>query len=335
MQRVLTTLASKAQALVRFAERVGVDRGRLLSSSALTAEDLQRADARVPARAVVALWGHLGRWTGDPDLGLALAEAEPPSTAYGLVGFRAMTSSTLGEGISCFVRHIRVVSEEVGAAVVEGGDDITLELAFPHAPGASTRFMADRAFASCLRMCRAWTGEPIRPRRVRFLHDEPADTSGYERIFDCPIDFGQTTNALVFDRAVTHAPLETSQDDLAAYLETLARDASEHLPRDDAEGAVAEVLRDAMRSGDPGLRVVARKLGVSARTLQRRLLAQGLTYHGLVDRVRREIAVPLVTSSTLPLSLVSERAGYTEDKAFRRAFRRWTGSSPGEWRRRR
>jgi AraC-like DNA-binding protein len=81
------------------------------------------------------------------------------------------------------------------------------------------------------------------------------------------------------------------------------------------------------------LRVVARKLGVSARTLQRRLLAQSLNYQALVDSARREIAVPLVTSTTMAISLVRERVGYSEDKAFRRAFRRWTGSSPADLRR--
>ena len=78
---------------------------------------------------------------------------------------------------------------------------------------------------------------------------------------------------------------------------------------------------------------VARRLGVSVRTLQRRLLSEGLTYARVVDRVRRETAVRLVTSTTLPLADVREKVGFADERAFRRAFRRWTGSSPAELRR--
>ena len=333
MRRPSTTLASKAQALVRYGEALGIERGGLLSAARLSPGAIERGDGRVATASMVTLWADLARCTGDPDLGLNLAESEATSSAFGVVGFRAMTSGTLGEALACFVRYSGVINEHAEARVAEAADALTFEQALPVSPDSTGRLMADRTLASCLLLARRWTGELLRPRRIRLRHGRPRDTSGYERLFDCAVDFDQPTDAIVFDRATATLPLRTAQADVAGFLETLASTARADLPQDDAGRAVADAVRALLAGGDPGLRAVARKLGVSARTLQRRLLSEGLSYHGIVDQVRRELAVGLVTSTTLPLAIIGERVGYAEDRAFRRAFRRWTGASPAALRR--
>jgi AraC-like DNA-binding protein len=333
MHPPLSTLAAKALALLRYSDHIGASRDRLLAMAALDPTSLEGAGSRVPSHAIAALWSSLVRWTGDADLGLKLAESENGApTAFGLVGFSAMTSGTVGAALSCFGRYIRLVSEDANARIVDGGHETAFELSLP-AADASTRWMADRAIASCVLMSRQWTGERIRPRRIRFRHRKPVDSSTYERLFDCAIDFGHVTNAVVFDKDTCRIPIRAEPGDVGEYLETLARLACDKLSLDDAGDAVMRVLRDELHRGHPDLSVVARRLAVSTRTLQRRLLEQGVTYHGLVDRVRCEIAVPLVTATALPISLVRARVGYADDKSFRRAFRRWTGSSPADLRR--
>jgi AraC-like DNA-binding protein len=332
MRRPVTTLASKARALVGYGVELGIDRDRLLASARLGPQAIERGDGRIASASVAALWSDLARWTGDPDLGLRVSESERSSSAFGVVGFRAMTSGTFAEGLGCFVRYNRVVNEGGEARLTEGSDTFAYEIGFPLAPEPVVRLMVDRALASCLLLARRWTGEPVRPRRLQLRHGKPGGASGYERLFDCAVTFGAPTNAIVFERAVATLPLQTAQADVAGYLEGLASAASADLPHDDAGGAVSEVVRATLPGGDPGLPAVARKLGVSARTLQRRLLSEGLGYQEVVDRVRREVAVVLVTSTDLPVAAVGERVGYTDDKAFRRAFRRWTGSSPAELR---
>ncbi len=332
MRKRWTTLASKAQALVHYAVELGIDRDRLLVTARLAPNAIERGDARVPSDSIAALWSELARSTADPELGLRVSESERSSNAFGVVGYRAMTSSTFGEGLACFVRYNRVVSEGVEARVIEARDTVTYELGFSHALEPVGRLMADRALASCLLLARRWTGEPVRPRRLELQHGKVGGASAYERLFDCAVTFGAPTNAVVFERDVAGLPLRTAQADVAGYLEALASAAFADLPQSDAASAVSELVSATLLTGDPGLSVVARKLGVSARTLQRRLLAEGLSYQAVVDRVRREAAVRLVTSTAVPLAVVGERVGYADDKAFRRAFRRWTGSSPAELR---
>jgi AraC-like DNA-binding protein len=325
-------LAAKAAALVRHAEAIGIDRGRLLAATRLDPGAIARGDGRVPSDAVVKLWSELARLTGRADLGLEVAESETVPTAFGVVSFRAMTSGSFGEALRCFVRHIRVVHDGAQANVAEAPRVVAFEIVFPSAPGPISRLLPDRALASCLRFARAWTGEPLRPQRLQLRHERPRDTSAYDRVFDCPVTFAGPSNALIFDRDLASLPLRVTLADVAGYLDSLAEAAHADLPRDDAGWAVSSVVRGALAGGDPGIAVVARRLGVSQRTLQRRLLSEGLTYHDVVDRVRREAAVGLVSSSALPLGLVGERVGYMDAKAFRRAFRRWTGVSPAEFR---
>jgi hypothetical protein len=202
---------------------LGIDHHRLLAAAALTPASIDRADSRVPAQAVVALWSTLARWTRNPDLGLELAESDPVSAAYGLVGLRAMSSPTLGEALASFAKHVRLVSEEADATVLHDRNGTTFELALPAAPAVAERCMADRAFASCVLLSRRWTGETVRPRHVRFRHPRPGDLSGYRRIFDCDVQFGKATNAIVLDRDLSDRPLRTAQNDVAAYLEIADR----------------------------------------------------------------------------------------------------------------
>jgi AraC-like DNA-binding protein len=331
MRRISTTLASKAQALVRYGLETGIERSRMLASARLAPEALARGDGRVASESVATLWSDLTRWTSDTQLGLRLAESESTSSAFGVVGFRAMTSGTLGDAMACFVEYGRVVNDDASTRVRHESHETTFEQDF--APGPATAAMTDRALASCVLLARRWTGEPLRPRQLKLRRERPRDTSGYDRVFGCPVVFGERSDAVVFDRAATSLPLHTAQAEVAGYLDALAKAARADLPRHDAGGAVSQVVRETLDRGDPGLPAVARRLGVGVRTLQRRLLAEGLTYHGVVDRVRHEVAVDLVSRTETPLATVGERVGYAEAKAFRRAFRRWTGLSPAELRR--
>jgi AraC-like DNA-binding protein len=312
---------------------MGADPTRLLESARLAAGSVERAGERVDLRSVVTLWSDVGRCSGRADVGLELAERESSAHAFGVVGFRAMTSHTLHDALMAFVRHCHLVAEGSEAHVLASSDTLTFELVLPYGEEPVGRWMADRGIASCLVLLCKWTGEPLSPRRVTFRHAAPADTSSYERAFDCAVGFGRHANTITFEREVGDLRLRTSQADVASYLDSVADAAAAELPRDDAGGAASQVVRLSLSRGAPSLPEVARRLGVSVRTLQRRLLSEGLTYARVVDGVRRDTAVRLVTSTTLPLADVCEKVGFADERAFRRAFRRWTGSSPAELRR--
>src|ERR1700722_15461511 len=111
MRRTSTTLASKARALVQHGQGLGVEESRMLASARLSALP-EQGDGRVASDAVASLWSDLLRWTGDAEVGLRVAESELTSSAYGVVGFRAMTSRTVEEAFGCFTRYARVISDD-------------------------------------------------------------------------------------------------------------------------------------------------------------------------------------------------------------------------------
>ena len=246
-----------------------------------------------------------------------------------------MTSATLGDAFARAVRFHRVLKDDIDARISVVSDSVVVEEAPPPTQSPWTRELADFAVASYVVLARRWSGQGVVPREVRFQHARPRNTSGYERVFGCPVRFGHARNGVVLSREQLGARLVTSQAEVAAYLEQLAKAAIARLPRDeDVLGEVRAALHEALaRTRDFRLSHIARRLGVGPRTLQRRLAERGVAYQSLVEDVRRAEAMSLVTLSEQPIERIAERLGYAESKAFRRAFRRWTGVAPNELRR--
>jgi AraC-like DNA-binding protein len=327
-----TVLAELPSALLRYAELQGLDRARVFASAGVDPRALEAREGRVLHADFNALWSAVERHTGDPDVGLSFAASGIGEGEYGVVGFLAMTSPTLGEALAHTVTMHPVLKED--AEVSLRNDDRLAYFEQGQRGGAPwSRSVIDHGFASIVRHSRTWTGGAFAATEVRFQHRRPRDVGAYERTFGCPVLFEQRTNAIVFERAALSLSLRSSQSELAGYFESVARAALEKLSPGDLPAAVRVAIRDALPEGDMGLPRIARRLGVGARTLQRRLNDEKLVYRDLVDEVRRAEAVELVRSTDLSIFEISDRLGYSETKAFRRAFRRWTGAAPADARR--
>ncbi|HWL89015.1 MAG TPA: helix-turn-helix domain-containing protein, partial [Polyangiaceae bacterium] len=201
----------------------------------------------------------------------------------------------------------------------------------------SPRSVADCSLLAYLLFLRRWTGEDFAAREVYFQHARPARVSAYERWFRCPVHFGHTSNTIAFDRDVAALPLVTAQSDVAVYLEEQASSLLASVPPERGAhavgvGEIRAAVREGVREGNAHLTVIARRLGVGPRHMQRLLARNDLDYRMLLDEARHAAALPLVTESDTPFEIIAERVGFTESRAFRRAFRRWVGISPSELR---
>ncbi len=328
-----TVLAAIAREFMHYAEpRLGVEGGTLARRAGVDPASLAGGEgARVPYDAYLGLWREAERLAGDLDFGLHFAEHEGTPAALGVVGFLAMASATVGEAFERAARFYPLLKDDARARVrVEGALLVVEQAALPGLP--TTRALADHTLASYVALARRWSGEPLAPRETWFRHAKPADASAYERAFGGRVRFGQPTDALLFDAAARATPLRTAQPALAAYLTRQAEDALARGRRAGVDGRVRELVRGELVQGEASLPRVARRLGVSRRTLQRRLEARGFTFEALVDEVRRAEAELLLRTTSLPILDVSEQVGYSDSRAFRRAFHRWTGTSPAKFR---
>jgi AraC-like DNA-binding protein len=185
----------------------------------------------------------------------------------------------------------------------------------------------------------------VNPIEVRFQHARPRDVSELERFFACPLHFDQPDNALVLSQEAMELPLITSDPELrkslaqraAAQLECLGEPrfgGATGLGAPDQLASLVEQVRvtvcEDLTLHPPSIQRVARRLAVSTRSLQRRLSESGTSFRDLVDAIRHQQALSFLHAG-VPFDDIAERLGFSETRAFRRAFRRWTGQSPSRW----
>ena len=182
---------------------------------------------------------------------------------------------------------------------------------------------------------RVLVGEGICPTLVELPHAAPPDERAHKAFFRCQLAWGAGLLRLTFPAEVLSAPLPRENASLFRYL---SRRADVMRGEMAAEGDVLDkVLRaivGALSQGEPDVGSIAKRVGMSTRSLQRRLGEHGKSFAQLLDKVRQERALDLLNDGRLSVTEVGYLLGYAEPGAFHRAFRRWTGDTPGQWRKR-
>jgi AraC-like DNA-binding protein len=169
-----------------------------------------------------------------------------------------------------------------------------------------------------------WAGSACVPRLVRMQHARPPSTAVHEEVFGCPVEFGAPANMVVYAPEVWELPLGTADLALADYLEVAASEESRRVvATDPVLGRLEQTLADRLPSGDVGVVRVARAMGMSPRSLHRRLQERGVTWRDVLDGVRRRVAQELLRRHTV--AEVAFLVGFSDPSGFRRAYRRWTG----------
>jgi AraC-like DNA-binding protein len=166
------------------------------------------------------------------------------------------------------------------------------------------------------------------PARVVFMRPRVAPEAAYFELLRCPVQFDGQHIAILFDAAAAEQPLLTGNAELAAEADKLATRYIEGLAPDSTAARVRALLLKAMPSGEFDQDVIARSLNQSASTLQRRLRKEGITYQGLLDATRRELALDYLRQGQHSLADIAFLLGFTDQANFTRAFRRWTGKTP-------
>ena len=189
--------------------------------------------------------------------------------------------------------------------------------------------------ASGLKFARDISGVWVRPRRVCFAHAEPRDLREHEAFFDCEVRFGAGYDGLEFDRDTLAIPLPGADADLSQFLVEHLRAIAGDPPPAAAtlEGRVRQAICQRLGNQTLTMAALAQELGMSTRTLRRRLLEHRTSYHEILDRVRRELADELLGDPDHKLSEVAFLLGFSDASAFHRAYVRWTGRTPASRRR--
>lgn len=268
---------------------------------------------------------------GSPDLPVRFASAVSLDR-YGALGLAVKTAPTLREALERLARYFLVVTDTAtytlrdspgGAALVMRRDGDRLGI----------RISNEAGLAAVVAVLRQIAGTPLRPAAVWFRHPTPACPADLRGFFGCSVSFGAPENAIHLDSDMLEAPTRLGDDGLSRFvLAHLDEEWRETRAAASLEAQVQDAVADALSGGIPRMSRTAARLGMSERTLQRRLAERGQAYSGLVDAARRRLAETLLVGSDHPLAEVAYLTGFSEQSAFHRAFKRWTGMTPAAYR---
>jgi AraC-like DNA-binding protein len=290
-------------------------------------------DARVPVSLMIELWEKVPALVRDNDFGLHLAEVAC-AAPQGLGGQLIAASPTLGDGLRRLLRFERVFHDVRTSELVIEGD----EAAIVHDTRGSIplpRHAAEFGWAWIVLMARRVCGAPVTPRRIHFGHSSPARIGEHERVLGVRPVFEAEVPRLVLGRTDLDRASVTADAALVEILDRHATGLLERLPA--APGLIAQVhvaAQRALAQGEITIAAVAKQLGLAPRTLQRKLARDhGTSFQAVIDDLRSHLARRWLADRAISVAEVSFALGFADQSAFHRAFVRWTGMTPGQFRR--
>lgn len=317
--------------LERTAERLGIDVGPMLEKVGIDEAAAASNDAWFDRAQIYTLWDLLAEATNDEALGLHVAEAEAHVPSAGVLEYSARNCANLEGAYIRVERFSRLVLDGSAYSFLLEDARGGVRYKVPGNRYHPCRHAADWFMAGLLLKGREFTGVNFSPLEVWLDVEAPASTAEHERLFGCPVIFEAEESGIFFSREVLALPMTAADPALGAVLDRFAEEQLAKIPHSqNATDRVRHFLTRALSSGgDPSLNAIARDLAMSPRTLQRRLKDEGSTHRELVEDARRSLALEYVNDPELSVGEMAFLLGFSEPSAFLRAFKRWTGSSPG------
>ena len=311
--------------LLRFAAAHDVPERRALAGTGLTAAQLADPNGELAAGQELQVVRNLAREL--PDGGIAAGQ-EYHATTFGILGFAFLSSPTVRDAMNVALRYLDLsFTFSIPRATVADGR-VRLSLDGRDLPPDVARFLVERDLAAIHTVIGELLPGGVPLTGLDFAFPAPVDTRPYRTLFGVPARFGRPATVATFDATHLDRPLPQANPQTVALCE--AQCAQLVTRRRDRTGIAHEVRERLTRLGalDDGMPRIARELGLSTRTLRRRLTEAGTSFHALLDEVRATLAEELLAGGALSIEDVAARLGYAEASSFIHAFKRWHGITP-------
>ena len=326
-----TFLATFGLIGLRLVELYGVNPQQLKQGAGIHLNEIRDPKTRLPSALLDAAFARAAELIPDPAFGLRAAECWHPSH-LGPLGFAWLSSGSLRTALKRMARFNKIIGQRMSSRCLDtsGG----LQFIYEHGRGATPvgYVMADFGLSIVLSMCRTNFGALLAPERVTLRRPQPADCRPYEAFFACPVIFAAETDGFVLAGHLADSPLPTSNHELATAFDVILTRQLAALTSGDLVTRCQAYLLNELTSGEPSGGDLAKALGMSPRTLQRRLGESGLTYRSVLEKTRYELALRYLDDPDKTVTDITFLLGFSEQSAFTRAFRRWSGKAPTAYR---
>ncbi len=320
-----------ARVLARIVDYVaarGHDPSALCRSAGLELAVLRQPDARIPYALAERLGERALLLSQDPNLGLHLAQDVGQAQHFDAGLLLLAASPTVRDALERMIRYQRYWGDGERSKLVPDVQGVSVRYVLPGAGEVTQRHNDECAMAEIRLGLDHLAARSLTPRAVRFRHRAPRDRREQDALFGCPIEYSQPHTEITYDDAALETPLRHADEFYAEIFRHQVERAIAALPPErDLGQEVRSVLLAELPRGTCTLASTARALGLSVRTLQRRLEAAGTSFDVLVETFRHEQALCYLDRQ-LTVRDIATLLGYGETSAFHRAFRRWTGTTP-------
>lgn len=323
--------------LTDYASKQGLSEQQLCTVGGIDPAQIARPDRRLPMSAFKRMLQFASEQLDDPDLGLNVGRTMRPGHC-GPFGLSLLACRSAAEVWRRCEQWTELVHDHHRCEVRLENLEYVIYWHCTRRDDPPHRLLEDLTAACWVSMAR-WLCEPS-PTWINwmaFRYPRPASIAAHEELFRCPIRFGDSLHAVAVDRQFAELRMPQGDISLLRVMDAVCRRLSPFgRPRSHGPAwldASRAALRGALGRADLRLDTVASQLGLSAAALRKRLSSVGLTFRELIDEVRREQAMCYVDDPSLGLDEIADRLGFSQQSAFQRAFKRWTGRTPGEQRR--
>ena len=317
--------------LFLYMHSLGVDSDAFLESLGIDPAIIKAPDTYIPVDQYLLIQDEAAVYTNDPYFGLHMGEyAEAGS--WSILGYLMMNCKTLGEAFAKSGRYSRIIGNMIEGSVKFRFNKIKLILFTPpHAP-KMTRHCFESTISSSVRMMRTLTGVHLSPVEVTFAYPEPESTAEYARIFNCPVKFGHKENSYTIPLSFVNKPIPMANPALLEHFEVYAQNVIAEMDRlDEYTRMVTKIILSKLDDEKLSINKVAKELAISVRTLQNRLKEEGTFFSQLHRDIRQQLAQKYLREN-YTVEDITYLLGFSEPSVFRKAFKKWSGVTPRQFR---
>ena len=317
--------------LVRYLRYLDADIAGIFMSQGVDPAVLDAPDERIDVEKYIAIEEEAARVTGDLYFGLHMGEfAEPGS--WSILGYMMMNCRNLRDAAEKVGRYQKIIGNQIeGSVQLSGLGRVKSVMSSP--PGAPvSRHCFESAMSSGFRIMRTITGQDISPLEVGFAYPAPGPINEYKRIFRCPVLFEQKQNYHILDISVGSIPVVMSNPGLLEHFETYARKMIAEI--EEARSVTRTVTRlivSRLETGSITIGGIAQEMAMSVRTLQAHLEREGTVFRELLQQTRESLAKRYIQEN-YTVEDITCLLGFSDSSAFRKAFKKWSGLTPREFR---
>lgn len=319
---VLLRMAYKAM------QNAGVDADAVLAKVGLNKSILTQPELRTPHDAQEWFWQAMEEVSGDPHVGLHIGPHMPIFKGQ-VLEYLFLSSPTFGEGLKRALNYQRLLSDAANAELIDHGKQVFLKQMLW---SKKLAHLNECASVGVIKFFSFVTDGAFAPIEVHFSHPRHADQREYERVFGCPVKFEMPDVGIFFDRELMDLPSAHHEPELLQLHEQLASEQMARLEKQDLVFRVSRLVAELLESGHANLEEVATRLGIKPRQLRTRLADAGTNFNQLVAEYRCKLAKRLLAGTEENIDEIVYLTGFSEPSTFYRAFKRWVGMTPIEYR---